>query len=71
MSHRCAAPACKLQVPQAKLMCKSHWFALPKEIRDRIWAHYKPGQTLMTASPEYLQALRDALAYLRSKGTPA
>jgi hypothetical protein len=25
-------------------MCKRHWFSLPKQFRDRIWATYRPGQ---------------------------
>lgn len=35
--------------------CKSHWFRLPKVIRDRIWATYRPGQEISkTPSKAYL-----------------
>jgi hypothetical protein len=46
-------------------MCRAHWYRLPTRIRSRIWDTYRPGQTLATASPEYLQALRDALEFAR------
>ena len=46
-------------------MCRAHWYALPFEIRERILATFRPGQTALTASPEYLEALRDALHYAR------
>jgi hypothetical protein len=44
-------------------MCRAHWYRLPAAIRSRIWDTYRPGQTIATASPEYLEALRDALAF--------
>ena len=49
-------------------MCRGHWFRLPAGIRSRILATYRPGQTIATASPEYLEALRDALAYAYATG---
>lgn len=37
--------------------CKAHWFALPKNLRDRIWATYRRGQEVTkTPSPEYIEA---------------
>jgi hypothetical protein len=36
-----------------------HWMALPKQLRDRIWSTYEPGQeTTMTPSVAYLDAAR-------------
>jgi hypothetical protein len=26
------------------LMCRRHWFMVPKNLRDRVWATYRPGQ---------------------------
>jgi hypothetical protein len=46
-------------------MCRTHWYRLPAALRERIWATYRRGQTLATASPEYLDALDDALDYAR------
>ena len=44
MKHTCHARECKTECPRAHLMCKRHWFMVPKEIRDRVWATYQPGQ---------------------------
>jgi hypothetical protein len=38
---------------------------VPADLRSRIWDTYRPGQTALTASPEYRAALRDVLDYAR------
>jgi hypothetical protein len=48
-------------------MCRSHWYQLPADMRRRILAAYVPGQTALTASPEYRQALRAALNFAASE----
>ena len=62
-STRCPWPTCGKPIRPAYLMCRTHWYRLPAGLRDRIWATYHRGQTLATASPEYLDALRAALDY--------
>lgn len=55
--HECHWPDCKEQVKPAFWGCRRHWFMLPKRLRDRIWATYKPGQEItMTPSVAYLKA---------------
>ena len=44
MKHTCHWPGCTTEVPPKMWGCKSHWFTLPKVIRDRIWSLYSPGQ---------------------------
>jgi len=63
----CPWPACPGRTKAGHLMCRDHWYALPPDIRARILATYRPGQTALTASPEYLEALRDALRYAASQ----
>jgi hypothetical protein len=42
-------------------MCKPHWLTLPRDIRDRIWHTYRPGQELTKdPSPAYIAAARRA-----------
>lgn len=70
--HHCHWPGCTKQVPPAIWGCRPHWFTLPKPLRDRIWAAYRPGQEVsMTPSREYLQVAdevqRWALAYEAAK----
>jgi hypothetical protein len=58
-NHTCHWPGCGKQVPPAMWGCKAHWFKLPKHLRDKIWATYRPGQEVnMTPSKAYLEAAR-------------
>lgn len=68
MSHNCHWPGCAVEVPPKLWGCKRHWFALPKEIRDRIWRTYRPGQEIDKApSDEYVQAAKAARAFAEAK----
>jgi hypothetical protein len=61
----CAWPGCGVTAKRGRLMCYRHWVSLPAGLRAPIWEHYRPGQDALTASPGYLKALRDVLAYAR------
>jgi hypothetical protein len=41
MTHACAARGCELHVAREMLMCRRHWFMVPKRLRDRVWAAYR------------------------------
>ena len=48
--------------------CKAHWFALPKHLRDRIWATYRRGQEITkTPSREYLDAAQAVRQWIRDR----
>jgi hypothetical protein len=48
--------------------CKRHWFMVPKAIRDRIWATYRPGQCDdKNPSRAYLLAAREAVVAVAEK----
>lgn len=64
--YPCPWPGCRKRTRPGYLMCRSDWYRLPAALRSRIWDTYRPGQTLATASAEYLEALRDVLAYAYS-----
>lgn len=67
--HECHWPGCDKQVPPAMWGCKAHWFALPKALRDRIWATYRPGQeTTMTPSADYIAVAKDVQAWIAGGG---
>jgi hypothetical protein len=49
-------------------MCKRHWFALPKAMRDAIWRTYRPGQCDdWLISQEYANAAIAAVRYLAAR----
>lgn len=59
MNHKCHWPGCDKACPPAMWGCKSHWFALPKRLRDEIWRTYRRGQeTRKDPSPEYIAAAK-------------
>lgn len=65
MSHTCHATDCKVETKPEMFMCKRHWYMLPKRMRDRIWATYRPGQCNdWQISPEYVDAAKEAVTYL-------
>jgi hypothetical protein len=67
MPHRCHAPGCDAPVPPKMFMCRQHWFALPKPLRDMIWATYRPGQEIKkNPSREYLAAAKAAIDFLEA-----
>lgn len=59
--HTCHWTGCSAPVPPKMWGCKAHWDRLPKEIRDRIWAAYRPGQEIdKNPSEAYIEAARAA-----------
>jgi hypothetical protein len=47
-------------------MCRAHWFALPRPMRDAIWAAYVPGQEIRKdPSAEYISAARAAVQFIK------
>jgi hypothetical protein len=49
--------------------CKSHWFQLPKYLRDKIWAAYVPGQEIRKdPSQEYLDVADEVQRWIRDNG---
>ena len=67
--HTCHWPGCNKQVPPAMWGCKTHWFKLPKYIRDEIWLTYRPGQeTSLTPSEDYIKAADKAEKWIRENG---
>jgi len=65
--HRCFWPRCQITVPASRLGCPPHWYSLPADIRGLILAEYRPGQTITTCTPGYLEALEAAIEYATHK----
>lgn len=67
--HRCHWTGCERQVPPALWGCKEHWMMLPKNLRNKIWATYVPGQEkTMTPSEAYLEAADEVQDWIRENG---
>lgn len=68
--HECPSPGCVVRLPPNRLACRRHWYQLPQDIRDRIWANYFPGQTLATATSLYRDTLREAVVFWEEHNAP-
>ena len=63
--HTCHATGCDKHVPPEMFMCKTHWFMLPKSMRNDIWTTYRVGQCDdMNPSKEYCEIARKCVVYL-------
>jgi hypothetical protein len=57
MAHTCHAFGCETPVAPKLLMCRRHWFMVPKAAQKAVWDTYRPGQErTKDPSPEYLLA---------------
>jgi hypothetical protein len=56
----CTIPGCGRQIDPSRLMCREHWYTVPKELRDRVWATWRSG--LGAFSTEHQDAVRAAVA---------
>jgi hypothetical protein len=71
VAHACHWPGCRREVPPAMWGCKSHWFMLPKYLRDAIWRTYVPGQEITkTPSREYLDAADNVQQWIKNNIKP-
>lgn len=60
--HTCHAKGCDVRVPPKMLMCRRHWYMVPKALRDAIWDTYREGQEIdKRPSGEYLDAANAAI----------
>jgi hypothetical protein len=41
-------------------MCRGHWYQLPRQLRDLVWATWRSGEGAL--SPEHLEAVRLAIS---------
>lgn len=73
-NHHCHWPGCERAVPPAMWGCKQHWFALPRHLRSKVWATYRPGQEVSkTPSQAYIAVAREVQEWIArhaAKGAP-
>lgn len=64
--HKCHWPGCNLEVPPKLWGCKYHWFKLPKNLRDKVWATYRSGQEIdKNPSKAYLIVARRVQTWVK------
>ena len=58
-AYRCPVSGCREQLDPSRLMCRSHWYQLPRQLRDLVWATWRSGEGAL--SSEHLEAVRLAI----------
>ena len=43
MSHECPANDCTQRVSVEMLMCRQHWYMVPKSLRNAVWNTWQDG----------------------------
>jgi hypothetical protein len=56
----CQVPCCGEQIDPSRLMCRRHWYRVPKQLRDQVWATWRSGRG--TLSTEHQSAVHLAIA---------
>jgi hypothetical protein len=56
---RCPVPGCGEPIDLSRLMCRRDWYAIPRPLRDRVWATWRSGRDAL--SPDHLEAVRLAI----------
>lgn len=62
-THRCPAGNCKVECPWGQLMCKTHWYMLPEDMRVRVWRHWRNGSPTLN----YWSLRESAIAFVNAK----
>ena len=68
----CAVPRCTGPARSGQLMCRSHWFDVPAEIRrmvNKTWRAYSTAAS--TGAPAVFAAARDAYRQARTAAVEA
>lgn len=65
----CPIPGCGEQIDQSRLMCRRHWYQVPKQLRDQVWATWGSGQGAL--SREHQDAVLIAIATCQKQSRPA
>ncbi len=66
---RCPVPGCGDLIDPSRLMCRRHWYRVPKHLRDQVWATWRSGHG--THSPEHQDAVRMAIVACQERPRPA
>lgn len=66
--HACHWPSgCTTQVKPNMWGCSKHWFLLPRHLRNKVYATYRPGQEIDNRSPsmQYIRVLEEIRVWVK------
>ena len=59
----CHAVGCSAPIGQKALMCRDHWFMIPKGLRDKLWAELYSCPA-GKATQSYLAAAKECITFV-------
>lgn len=59
-TRQCPVSGCGDVIDQSRLMCRRDWYAVPKPVRDLVWATWRSGSGAL--ADDHLRAIRLAIA---------
>ena len=65
MNHECPATGCTSDVSIDMLMCRSHWYMVPKPLRTAVWNAWHDGYGAST--PQHTAAINAAIRSVNEK----
>jgi hypothetical protein len=71
-ARSCPIAGCARQIDPSRLMCRCHWYTVPKELRDRVWSTWRSGQGAYSRAHQdaVSQAISAVMAGLAEGGKP-
>lgn len=70
LAHVCPVAGCRQRVRADRLMCRPHWYQVPRPLRDAVWAAWASGDGAGTeAHAMAITAAIEAVSARQSGGT--
>lgn len=66
---RCPVAGCNERIDPTRLMCRRHWYRVPRPLRDRVWATWRSGQGIV--SNEHQEVVLAAIATCQNAAAAA
>jgi len=63
----CPVLGCGEQIDTSRLMCRRHWYRVPKQLRDQVWATWRSGQGVLRR--EHQDAVRIAIVTCQTQSS--
>jgi hypothetical protein len=67
-THPCPVEACSRRVRYEMLMCRNHWYQVPRPLRDAVWATWRSGAGAGT--PAHTAAIGAAIDAVDRRNAP-
>jgi hypothetical protein len=64
----CAVSGCGDQIDPTRLMCRRHWYQVPKRLRDKVWRTWRSGREANSCAHQ--QAVLQAITTARLAQLP-